>query len=173
MWSSPFALALIKGDARRFAEQCVADYPAPTEKEIADAETALKPYGLQSRFPDVSRQPGFPLMVASISMVFYVLIPALAAALLFRGGLVQRIANVTFVRQDGARASRLRVFWRSLVAWSPVLLAALLCLTFGRGHQVLSQALAYGAVCGLAILSVALPRRGLPDRLAGTWPVPR
>jgi hypothetical protein len=26
---------------------------------------------------------------------------------------------------------------------------------------------------GLAILSVALPGRGLPDRLAGTWPVPR
>jgi hypothetical protein len=25
----------------------------------------------------------------------------------------------------------------------------------------------------LAVLSVALPKRGLQDRLAGTWPVPR
>jgi eukaryotic-like serine/threonine-protein kinase len=180
-WSSPFALALIRGDARRFAEQCVADHPAPTEKEIADAETALKPYGLQSKFPDFSRQAGFPLMVpamvAGISLVFYVFIPALLAALLFRGGLVLRITNVTFVRRDGRRASRLRVFWRVLVAWSLVGLAMCLAgglgVTLGRGHPVLSQTLAYVVVCGLAILSAALPGRGLPDRLAGTWPVPR
>lgn len=103
----------------------------------------------------------------------YVFIPALLAALLFRGGLVLRLANVTFVRRDGARASRLRVFWRVLVAWGPLCLAILLCVTFGRGHPVLCQAIACSVVGGLAILSVALPRRGLPDRLAGTWPVPR
>jgi len=77
------------------------------------------------------------------------------------------------VRRDGARASRLRVFWRVMVAWSPVWLAILLCVTFGRGHPVLSRAIACSAVGGLAILSAALPGRGLPDRLAGTWPVPR
>jgi uncharacterized RDD family membrane protein YckC len=172
-WSSPMALALIKGDDRRFAEQCVVNHPAPTEKEIAEAETVLKPFGLQSRFPDFSRQPGFPLLVASIALVIYVFIPALLTALLFRGGLVLRLANVTFVRWDGARASRLRVFWRALVAWSPLWLAVPVCLTLGRGHPVLSRAFACSVVCGLAILSVALRGRGLPDRVAGTWPVPR
>jgi hypothetical protein len=93
--------------------------------------------------------------------------------LLFRGGLVLRLANVTFVRWDGARASRLRVFWRALVAWSPLWLAVPVCLTLGRGHPVLSRAFACSVVCGLAILSVALRGRGLPDRVAGTWPVPR
>jgi hypothetical protein len=81
---------------------------------------------------------------------------------------------VTFVRKDGARASRLRVFWRALVAWSPLLLALGLFTilkpwlgTFGAGLA------AWLLVCALAILSVALPNRSLPDRLAGTWPVPR
>jgi len=42
-------------------------------------------------------------------------VPGLIAALLFRRGLVLLIAGVTFVRRDGMRASRLRVFWRGLV----------------------------------------------------------
>jgi hypothetical protein len=33
--------------------------------------------------------------------------------------------------------------------------------------------LAGGLWLALAILSLALPKRGLQDRLAGTWPVPR
>jgi len=35
------------------------------------------------------------------------------------------------------------------------------------------MALSLGVVVGLALLSIALPQRGLQDRLAGTWPVPR
>jgi hypothetical protein len=33
--------------------------------------------------------------------------------------------------------------------------------------------MAAGLFCGLTLLSVVLPQRGLQDRLAGTWPVPR
>ncbi len=43
-WSGPIARATIKGDARRFAERSVAEHPAPSEKEIAEADAALKPY---------------------------------------------------------------------------------------------------------------------------------
>ena len=35
---------MIKDDQRQFAEQSVADHPAPTKKEIADADAALKPF---------------------------------------------------------------------------------------------------------------------------------
>jgi hypothetical protein len=41
------------------------------------------------------------------------------------------------------------------------------------GLNDLPFVLSCGLFGGLAILSVALPKRGLPDRLAGTWPVPR
>ena len=47
-WNNAIALSLIKGESRRFAEQSVADHPAPTVEEIAAAEAALKPYLLKS-----------------------------------------------------------------------------------------------------------------------------
>ena len=81
---------------------------------------------------------------------------------------------MTFVRRDGARASRLRVFWRGLVAWSPLVIAP---FVFGflklAMDGVTAGIVAALLVCGLAIASLALPNRGLADRLAGTWQVPR
>jgi len=44
--------------------------------------------------------------------------------------LLLRMLGVAVVRKDGARASRLRVFWRSLVAWSPVWCAPVLFALF-------------------------------------------
>ena len=112
--------------------------------------------------------------MAAISLALYVGIPALISALLFGGGLVLLIAGVTFVRRDGERASRLRMFWRGLVAWSPLLLGLVLAGLLKAWFTLFAAALVSSLlVCGLAILSVPLPRRGLPDRLAGTWPVPR
>ena len=47
-WSSPFVLAMIKGDARKFAEQSVAEHPAPTAAEIAEADAAVGKYRAQA-----------------------------------------------------------------------------------------------------------------------------
>jgi uncharacterized RDD family membrane protein YckC len=93
---------------------------------------------------------------------------------LFRGGLILLIAGVTFVRRDGSRASRLQVFWRSIVTWSPLALAAILFAFLYSLSGVLAAACA-GVVFlgGLVAVSLTLPNRGLADRLAGTWPVPR
>jgi hypothetical protein len=173
VWNSPMALALIKGDSRRFAEQSAADHPALTEKEIAEAETAMKPFTFDAFFPDLTKRPSFLLLMANGMLIFYVAFPALLAALLFRGGLILRIANVTYVRRDGRRASRLHVLWRALVAWSPVGLAVLFCSPLAFFHPVLAQVIAYSVVGGLALVSVALPGRSLADRLARVWPVPR
>lgn len=172
-WNSPMALSLIKGDARRFAEQSVAEHPAPTKEEIADADAALSP--LVQHF-EISRPR--PVFLATVMLAIYVGLPACIAALLFRGGLVLRIAGVVFVRRDGLPASRLRVFWRALVAWSPLWLSLIGFLSvLGKPHpdalDDLPMVLSGGLFCGLALLSVALPERGLPDRCAGTWPVPR
>jgi hypothetical protein len=73
------------------------------------------------------------------------------------------------------------VFRRVFVAWSPLCLLPdvvtdVKIITDNPDPAVSSGgplALCSGRYCGLAILSVALPERGLPDRLAGTWPVPR
>ena len=111
------------------------------------------------------------IMVGALAV--YVCIPAVIAALFFRGGLVLLIAGVTYVRKDGRRASRLRLLWRAMVTWTPCVLACALSVI------AISKQLNWGpwlalAVAGLlAACSVALPGRGLQDRLAGTWPVPR
>ncbi len=190
-WSGAFTLALIKGESRQFAEKSVAEHPAPTEKEIAEADAAVKPYLPKQNFFAEIKQPWFPLVGLLAALAIYVAIPALIAALLFRGGLVLLIAGVTFVRRDGIRASRLRMFWRGLVAWGALVLVMFvawvsICVVAGVAAGLRptlnlplnAWGLAWASVstlllCALTILSITLPKRGLPDRLAGTWPVPR
>jgi hypothetical protein len=174
-WSSPSVMSMIKGEARKFAEQSVAEHPEPTEAEIAQAGAEVDKYVPKQDQEYFNGNPPrwLPAMAVVGSLAFYVCIPALIAALAFRGGLVLLIAGVTFVRKDGQRASRLRLLWRGIVAWSPVFLAFILSVV------AISKQVNWGpwltlALPGLlAVLSVALPGRGLQDRLAGTWPVPR
>ncbi len=171
--SSAMALNLINGDQRRFALDSLALHPAPTDNEIAEAETTVKKFLPRSDIIDVVGKPSFALMMLNWGLAIWVCLPALIAALAFRGGLVLLATGVTFVRRDGAPASRGRLFWRALVAWSPLLLAVRLSLFSMSEKNPGGPALALVGVAGLALLSVALPQRGLQDRLAGTWPVPR
>ena len=106
-------------------------------------------------------------------MLIYVGFPALVAALLFRGGLVLLIAGVTYAKKDGARASRLRLFWRAILAWWPVPLVFSMAVLALATNWLWAPWLALAFFGLLAAVSVALPGRGLQDRLAGTWPVPR
>ena len=172
-WSSPYVLAMIKGDARKFAERSVAEHPASTAAEIAEAEAAVGKFVPKQQFFDQKPPPVLPVMVLATSLLVYVGLPALMAALLFRGGLVLLIAGVTYVRKDGLRASRLRLLWRSLVVWSPVVPICALAIAGLVKHWVWQPWLGLALLALLVGVSVALPARGLQDRLAGTWPVPR
>jgi hypothetical protein len=179
-WTGALTVTMIKGDMRRFAEQSIADHPAPSPEEIKDADAAMdqEPFAMVHQIVQEQTQfnlkPEFALSMTGITLFIYVGLPALLAALLFRGGLVLLIARVTFVRADGAPASRGRVFWRAVVAWSPILpgmvLGFVLKIWISITAGVILSTLFLGC---LAIVSVALPRRGLPDRIAGTWPVMR
>jgi hypothetical protein len=174
IWNSPIALAMIKGQQRQFAQQSVADYPAPTKEEIAAADAAVDPVV----GPLLKISMPHPLFIVTVTLAVYVCLPAWIAALVFRGGLVLRLAGIMFVRRDGKRASRLRMFWRALVAWSPLWLGLIgFMIIVGKPDTAVFTGspflLNLALYCGLAVLSVALPERGLPDRLAGTWPVLR
>jgi uncharacterized RDD family membrane protein YckC len=173
-WSGPLTQAFIDGEARRFAEQSVAEHPAPTEKEIAEAEAALKGQAPRREMMDLPKPPRVLLLVFGATLVIFVCLPALLAALLCRGGLVLRLAGLAFVRSDGGRASRRRVFGRGLLAWSPLLVALGLFPILQPWLGLSGAALAgYLWVGGLTVISVAWPNRGLQDRLAEIWLVPR
>ena len=141
-WESPMVLSMIRGEARKFAEQSVAEHPAPTPEEIKQADAALKKLVPKQQPFAEKPPPWMPAMTMVLSLFIYVCIPALIATLLFRGGLVLLIAGVTFVRNDGQRASRLRLLWRAIVAWSPTFLA------FFVSSLALSQASGLGALAG-------------------------
>jgi eukaryotic-like serine/threonine-protein kinase len=173
-WLSMFALSMVQGANRQFAQQSVADHPSPTETEIREATAAVQPILRGLKAGDITKQRWFPLLACGVSWIVYVGLPALLTALLFRGGLVQRALRVAVVRRDGEPASRLRVFWRSLVTWSPVLAAPILIFVLKPVLGVTwATTLTVALVGGLALWSAMLPQRGLQDRLAGTCLVPR
>lgn len=176
-WSGLYAVTTIGGAKRTFVEESVAGHPHPTAEEIENAERALS--SVTRELPDARKagrmQSWFPAMILVACLVLYVALPGLLVALLFRGGLVLRICGLAVVRPDGATASRGRVFWRALLVWAPVLAAP---VVFNLIRPQGTVAWLVGGILGfillaLTVISVVLPGRGLPDRLAGTWLVPR
>lgn len=193
-WNSPLASILIKGEARRFAEQSITNYPNLTPEQIKRAASILKLPSLS----DIKKRLGMGTLLQILfysTLLIYVCFPALLCAIILKGGPVQRLAKVTYVRKDGAPASRLRVFWRALVAWGPVAVLAVTGITIASfaaptltpsAHDAmivsttLSSAfmnipwppIASGfLLLALTVISLVLPERSLQDRMAGTWPV--
>jgi hypothetical protein len=118
--------------------------------------------------------PMHVLIVCYGLTVVFVVLPCLVASLLFQGGALVKLQGIVFVNRDGARSSRWRVAWRNLVAWLPFLLlpAGVKLLTPVLGVNG-SMVAVVGLSAALALTSALLPKRDLPDRVAGTWPVPR
>jgi uncharacterized RDD family membrane protein YckC len=173
VWSGTLARMMIQPDARVFAERSLEQYSGPKADELKEAEKRLGPLVKQAgmgNLPPVTLLSPFILWFA---LLFYVGIPAVIATLLFRGGLVLLALGVTYVRRDGCRASRGRVLWRSVVAWSPMVGAVMICGAAMAAKSVALALLSVVLVIGVTAWSLLLPGRGLQDRLAGTWPVPR
>jgi hypothetical protein len=173
-WSNLLTLALITPESRRFAEQSIIEHPHPTAEETHEADAALSLFGTATEAFNFTKQRWFPLVVIGVSFFAYVAIPAVILALVFRGGLVLLVFGVAVVRPDGARASRLRMLWRSLITWSPVLAAPVLLAFLTPFVGLFPCATVWATlVVALVILSLAQRHRSLQDRLAGTWMVPR
>ncbi len=173
IWSSAIARALIPRDAREFAEQSLDRNASCAPDELAEAGKQLGPVANQFGEPSMPTPRFIGPFLLWFGLLAYAAIPAFIAALLFRGGLVLRIAGVTFVRRDGRRAGRMRLLWRGVVAWCPVAGALALGLEAMESKSVMTSLLTGLLLVVLATWSLWLPNRGLQDKLAGTWPVPR
>ena len=188
IWSSPVAVA-ITPDMRERARQIVAKYPNPSEKEIAEALALVQPFvGELDRVASSMGESNLSMaaMQAGFGMMMPLALGSLFCALVFRSGLAMLIFGVVAVKRDGSRAGRLRVFWRALVTWSPILFGLVGFVALGlwlfadpdsaEGFTFvmgIASEMAIGLVAVLAVVSALLPERGLQDRLAGTWLVPR
>ena len=104
-------------------------------------------------------------------MLVFAAIFSLTCAVTFRGGLLLRSLGIALVTRTGLDASRLRLLWRAIVAWSPVLLALILFLSFKGFATRFSWVVV--PMIAIVVWSALRRDRGLHDQLAGTWPVPR
>ena len=185
-WSSMFALGMPE-EVRAKARAIVAKYPNPSEKEVAEAKAVVEPMvGPDDANTIFGMSPlSMSAMQAGFGMVPLV-IGSLVCAIAFRSGLAMLIFGVVAVKRDGSRAGRLRFLWRAIVAWSPFVLGFVGFIFLGGWlfadpavaedtSFVLGGAggLALGLFAVVAVVSALMPERGIQDRLAGTWLVPR
>ena len=120
--------------------------------------------------------PAITLMLFYGTLMLEALL-ALVAALATRGVML-RLLGFEIVTADGRLASRWRGLARAAIAWSPILLPLLVVFVLeGLGGHLPDMipvfAVALVIQCAGAIVAIAHPARGLQDRVAGTWIVPR
>jgi hypothetical protein len=104
-----------------------------------------------------------------------VALPGLIAAAAFRRGLTLLMFGVDCVTRQGVLASRPRMVGRTIVFNSPLVLAPIAAALVSPLVSEIAVTLV-GIVAVLAVItawSSLLPVRGLTDRLAGTYLVPR
>jgi len=182
--SSPFAAGLFTPNQRMIAKRTVAKHPDPSEEEVTKAAAQLQPFlkeipaGLPGLFggPIPIPLPVFIISIALGNFLVLMVIPSMICALLFRGGLLMYIFGIEVVTKNGFRASRLRTLWRSLVTWSPCVLLLMLVVFLAEVaglEKTWSLCLSLAVLIVIIAWSAWMPRRGIPDRIAGTYPVPR
>jgi eukaryotic-like serine/threonine-protein kinase len=114
-----------------------------------------------------------PLIAQAFQLYLAVAILAVIANLAFGRGLI-RIMGLELVTADGRSASRLRVLVRTAITWSPILIVPLAMRFVARIPPDLDGQPWWmlGMIAGAIVIATS-PTRGVQDRLAGTWVVPR
>ena len=181
-WREGWTLLRFNGSKLRpRAEAILAKHPAPSADDVAAASAIVEPFLKTER--DKARRNASARGLLSIGGFFVagatavMAVVGLLSALLFRGGLLLRLLGIAIVSKDGA-ATRLRAFWRAVIAWSPAVLSGIaLAMGAAGGSSRTTWLLIELASLLLFIVGVAYavrhPGRGLQDRFAGTWLVPR
>ena len=97
----------------------------------------------------------------------------------WRGGLTHRFLGLSLVLASGNRAVRLQCAWRTLIVWLPVCILEFVSVWLEAYYPEWARWswACWGAavliLLGFAALALRWPSRGLHDRLAGTYLVPR
>jgi hypothetical protein len=175
-WSSLYVTSSISPYHKKLAEQLVARRARPTDEQFREAARVVEPFLTATQasqpFSHISVLD-MTVMMFVVTLIMYVTIPSLIAALVTRGGLLMAMFGVAVVRRDGRRASRGRVFMRQLMAWTPVLASILAFALFAPLNQPIAAGVACVALVVLGVLADLLPGRSFADRLVRTDLVPR
>ncbi|TWU42374.1 protein kinase domain-containing protein [Novipirellula artificiosorum] len=176
-WKSLAMRGLIPAAQQRLAEQIASEMPPPSDQQMTAATTQVKELlGAPSTLIGFPVVP-FAVLAGLMQLLILIAIPSLLWALLFRGGPLLRVFGIVIVNGDGSRASRMRVLWRSVISWSPLLLPfPLLWILSNKETTAYLWSIPIITAASFMILSwvsALIPSRGISDRLAGTFLVPR
>ncbi len=148
-------------EARRpLVERVAADHPTVSAEDLTTAAATLSPF-LRAQ----ERRHKLKLALFGGQLAFFALFGVWA----FRGGLILSAFGIAVVTRDGKPASRLRALSRGLAGWGLVAVAIWLWVAVDVAVGVSMGVL---VVAGAA-WAIVHPTRGLQDRIAGTWLVPR
>jgi len=165
-------LALMPEGDKAVLESALKDYPAPTMEEISQARKLLDSDAKIRQA--VSFEPTLPdAATAALSSTAFFSIPAIVFAFLFRSGPLLYLFGIAIQTEEGSKASRWRCLVRAFAAWSLLLLPWLVIVS---GHESIGNKLLLVLVplaVGGAVYSTIRPERGIQDRIAGTYLVPR
>ena len=168
-------------ELRRLASDIAARYPSVTAEELARSRETIQPILDRVRPPQSSgfaRSPRVTVLtlmaaIGSLLALFFSIVSSIAVP----GGVATRLIGLAVVTRDGNEIGRVRSLARTLIAWAPILVwlvsvPAQIDMGPGPG-SVLAISLVFGAMIAGVVWTIAAADRGLHDRIAGTWVVPR
>jgi hypothetical protein len=166
----------------KMAARALENHPvrSPEQVKKADETVAELLAGTSAQVERLNRPLALWSVLALIAAgsAAFVAVLGLIGALAVRGGFPLRAFGGALVRADGRDGSRLRGIVRALVTWSPVILFPVL-ITFGPPLDRITTGFAFlYTLVPVMLLAGAVwawrhPSRGIQDRIAGTWIVPR
>ena len=180
-WAHPVVAEALTVEYRQIAAEAIADHPTVDAQKLEEADAMLR----YLRAPIVAADTELPEWVAFGGFWMFVLFAALldfGCVVLLGEGLFLRLLGIATVNRNGEKASRLRLLGRTILAWSPCALGALLALilwtVWTPGLETGAVAMwALGVFMVLVVAAIAWavwkPARSLQDVAVGTWLVPR
>jgi hypothetical protein len=174
-----------RGRFRAMAKKLLSQHASISPEGLADAERNMKGFLDEAGRPETLKSYLVPNLLAAQLFLTLEGFLSLALALIFAGGASLSYFGFAVVMADNTPASRGRALWRAFLAWSPVFAAALLTpvltILYGLSRQPYDAALlSFGSMIPLwggilfgAYYAVRHPDRGLQDRIAGTYLVPK
>jgi eukaryotic-like serine/threonine-protein kinase len=168
-------------ELRRLASDIAKRYPSVTAEELARSRETIRPIldgvrpSQSSGFARSPRATVLTLMtsIGSLLSLFFCILSSIAVP----GGVATRIVGLAVVTRDGNEIGLVRSLARTLIAWAPIavwLVSVPAQMDMGPGPgSVLAISLVFGAMIAGVAWTITAADRGLHDRIARTWVVPR
>jgi eukaryotic-like serine/threonine-protein kinase len=172
--SSP-VYQVLTPESQALVRRIRANHPAPTSDEARLARERVAPLLMDQSDQRQRIQAQLRTTLPPVAFLLWAILGGLAVllAIAVRGGAVLRLLGIAVVDARGLEAARWRCGVRALLAWLPIFVgvAARHWGSPGLANVVTWSGLA--VFLAGAVYAAVNPARGLQDRIAGTWLVPR